>query len=122
MWHGCVWLNPTYGKMTAKWLGKLAGHGNGMALVFARTETAMFFEHIWPKASALLFLRGRLTFCYPDGTGSKAGNNSGGPSVLVAYGPACSERLKEVSDLGAYVDLTGSRSAESAVAPESVPA
>lgn len=83
-WDGCVWMNPPYGRETDRWLGRLADHGNGVALIFARTETAMFFEHVWPKASALLFLEGRLTFC--DRHGKAAAHNSGGPSVLVAYG------------------------------------
>jgi len=84
-WEGCVWLNPPYGRETDSWLARLAAHPEGgVALIFARTETAMFFEHIWPKATALLFLEGRLTFC--DRHGKPAQHNSGGPSVLVAYG------------------------------------
>src|SRR5689334_16014213 len=43
-----VWLNPPYGIETGKWLSRLAAHGNGMALVFARTETRMFFNSVWP--------------------------------------------------------------------------
>lgn len=104
-WHGTVWCNPPYGKQTALWLERLAAHGDGIALVFARTETRMFFAHVWPKATSLLFLRGRLTFCYPDGTGSKAGHNSGGPSVLIAYGRSAATRLECVKDLGALVHL-----------------
>ena len=79
--------------------------GNGLALIFARTDTAMFFRHVWPRATAVLFLRGRLTFCYPDGTGSKAGHNSGGPSCLVAYGPRSTARLASIADLGALCYL-----------------
>lgn len=76
-------MNPPYGPMTNEWLKKLSSHNNGIALIFARTETAMFFEWIWPKASALLFIEGRLFF--HDHSGQRAKNNSGGPSVLVAY-------------------------------------
>lgn len=83
-WDGRVWLNPPYGPETGKWLKKLADHDNGIALIFARTETEMFHEHVWNKASALLFLKGRLYFHYVDGSKAKA--NAGGPSVLVAYG------------------------------------
>ena len=105
LWHGMVWMNPPYGKDTGNWLGALASHGNGIALVFARTETKMFFAHVWGKASAILFLRGRLTFCHPDGTGSKAGHNSGGPSVLIAYGEEAAARLAANDKLGAFVRL-----------------
>lgn len=96
-------MNPPYGKMTGDWLKKLATHNHGIALVFARTETKMFFEHVWPCASALLFMRGRLTFCYPDGTGSEAGHNSGGPSVLIGYGQEAAKRLVKAKDLGAIL-------------------
>ncbi|WP_223160903.1 phage N-6-adenine-methyltransferase [Salinicola aestuarinus] len=41
-WRGRVWLNPPYGRETGLWLEKLAEHGDGIALVFARTETEMF--------------------------------------------------------------------------------
>lgn len=104
-WTGEVWLNPPYGKQTGKWLKRLAHHKNGMALVFARTETKMFFEEVWPWADSILFLRGRLTFSYPDGTGSPVGHNSGGPSVLIAYGPRSVSRLLKNPSLGAIVKV-----------------
>ncbi len=40
-------LNPPYGEQTERWLAKLAKHGNGIALVYARTETKMFFDSVW---------------------------------------------------------------------------
>jgi len=83
-WAGRVWMNPPYGKDTPFWMRRLAYHGNGIALIFARTETAMFFESVWPKASAIFFFEGRLNFHFPDG--SRCPSNSGAPSVLVAYG------------------------------------
>lgn len=100
-WSGRVWLNPPYGKEAATWLNKLAQHGNGIALIFARTETEMFFSHVWDKADALLFLRGRLYFHHVDGT--KAAANAGAPSVLVAYGQNNVEMLQNVSHLGRLV-------------------
>ncbi len=83
-WEGRVWLNPPYGPQTGEWLDKLAKHGDGVALIFARTETKTFFKYVWGKAHTLLFIRGRLTFYTIDGKLANA--NSGGPSVLVAYG------------------------------------
>ena len=39
--HEFVWLNPPYGPETWGWLKRLADHpGGGVALIFARTETA----------------------------------------------------------------------------------
>jgi hypothetical protein len=38
-WSGRVWLNPPYGKRTSRWLWRLTQHGDGIALVFARSGT-----------------------------------------------------------------------------------
>lgn len=83
-WHGRVWLNPPYGPQTGRWLERLAEHGDGIALTFARTETRMFHRYVFGRAAALMFLEGRLYFYRPDG--SRAAGNAGGPSVLIAYG------------------------------------
>lgn len=90
-WEGRVWMNPPYGRETGRWLGRLAEHGNGIALVMARTETEMFHRHVWPKSQAILFLKGRINFHKPDGIRST--KNCGAPSVLIAYGFACTDRL-----------------------------
>lgn len=89
-WHGRIWLNPPYGRQTGRWLARLADHGTGTALIFARTETNMFFENGWGRADAMLFLRGRLHFCRPDGM---AAGDAGAPSVMIAYGGEDAERL-----------------------------
>ena len=66
-WAGRVWLNPPYGRETFKWMERLSEHGNGIALIFARTETKGFHEQIWRKAKAVFFFEGRLKFHYVDG-------------------------------------------------------
>jgi hypothetical protein len=101
-WFGRVWLNPPYGPVLAKWLRRLADHGNGIALIFARTETKAFFDEVWDKADAILFLKGRINFYRPDGA---AGNNAGSPSVLVAYGEANVRILETCSLNGKLVYL-----------------
>lgn len=100
-WSGRVWCNPPYSVHAAAWLDKLARHGNGTALIFARTETAMFFEHVWKKATAVLFLEGRLHFHYPDGRRAEA--NAGGPSCLIAYGHSDADVLSTCGLPGAFV-------------------
>lgn len=102
-WEGFVWCNPPYGSAASAWLNRMALHNNGIALIFARTETRMFFKSVWPYASMLLFLKGRLTFYRPDGSKPREGHNSGGPSVLIAYGTRGSDTLKRNSDLGQLV-------------------
>lgn len=83
-WTGRVWCNPPYGPETGIWLQRLADHGDGIALIFARTETDMFHRFVWSRADSILFLRGRLHFY--SVRGERAPANAGAPSVLVAYG------------------------------------
>ena len=104
-WTGRVWLNPPYGPRAAPFLAKLAEHGNGVALLFARTETRMFHEYVWGHADALCFLRGRLHFHHPDGR--RAAGNAGGPSVLIAYGHENAIALRNAGLSGAIVETTG---------------
>lgn len=101
-WAGRVWLNPPYSQ-AGLWLRRLALHGRGTALVFARTETAAWFDHVWPYAAGLLFIRGRLTFHHVDGRLS--GFNAGSPSVLVAYGRGDAAVLAGRPVPGHYVPL-----------------
>lgn len=100
-WHGRVWCNPPYGREAGKWLARCAHHDNAIALIFARTETTMFVEHVWRKADALLFIHGRLHFHHVDG--SRAAANAGAPSVLVAYGRKNAEVLAMCGIKGAFV-------------------
>lgn len=102
-WSGRVWLNPPYGRETWKWLARLSEHGDGIALVFARTETRMFHEHVWPRASGVLFLAGRPHFYRP--TGERAKGNSGGPLVLIAYGDRNADCLESCPIPGAFIRL-----------------
>lgn len=102
-WEGRVFCNPPYGRETQKWLNKCAEHNNCIALVFARTETRMFFDSIWSKATAIFFIKGRLSFHSVDG---KKGGTAGAPSVLVAYGKENAEYLKNIKIAGCYVDLS----------------
>jgi len=101
-WRGRVWLNPPYGSTMGSWLQRMAEHGQGTALIFARTDTAAFHDFVWPHVDALLFLRGRLTFLLPDATAASA--NSGAPSVLLAYGANDAERLRTSGIAGHFVD------------------
>lgn len=84
LWEGRIWLNPPFGRIAINWMRKLAKHGNGIALIPARTETVMFYETVWDCADAVLFIKGRPHFHYVDGSRSAA--NSGAPICLVAYG------------------------------------
>ena len=101
-WVGRVWLNPPYGTQTATWLAKMVLHGNGIALIFARTETKMFFNYVWGEADALFFFKGRLKFYHSNGT---KGGTAGAPSVLIAYGDNNARILKNCHLKGEYIQL-----------------
>ncbi len=94
-WEGRVWCNPPFGREAVKWLRRMAEHGDGIALVPARTETAMFYECVWGVADAVLFMKGRPHFHYVDGRRAPA--NSGAPICLIAYGAM---NVKALHDAG----------------------
>jgi len=104
-WRGRVWLNPPYGgpSVIGPWMRRMAGHGYGTALIFARTETEVFQSCVWQRAAAVLFLAGRLHFHRRDG--SRAPANAGAPSCLVAYGPLDAVALRECGLPGKWVAL-----------------
>ena len=101
-WFGRVYLNPPYGRGMELWLEKLKNHGNGIALIFARTETKCFFEHIWNDADAVLFVKGRIRFYHVSGI--QAGT-PGAPSVFIAYGSKNALALKNSGIEGRYLEL-----------------
>jgi hypothetical protein len=100
-WSGMVWLKPPFDRRSVgKWIAKLAEHGNGMALVHARTE-AEWFEPIWRKAAGVLFLADRVKFCLPSGAEQPA--NSGAPVVIAAFGQEAYMRLRRCKIAGSLV-------------------
>ncbi len=94
-WIGKVWMNPPYGKEMPKWMEKFHDHANGIALVFARTDTKWFHQYC-ATADAILFLNGRIKFI--DGLGKKSGMPGCG-SMLVAYG---SDNVKALQNMCKY--------------------
>lgn len=101
-WKGRVYLNPPYGRGMELWLEKLKFHGNGIALIFARTETKCFFEHIWHDADAILFVKGRIKFYHVSGV---QGGTPGAPSVFIAYGKENAIALQNSGIEGRFLSL-----------------
>lgn len=92
-WFGMVWFNPPYNRWEiGRWIAKLAAHGQGIALVYARTDTAWFQDY---PPDGLLLLRGRVRFVERRGSRTVSGAS---PSMLMAYGDEATEAL-EVSTL-----------------------
>lgn len=102
-WKGRVWLNPPYSMPYLElFVKKLSEHGDGIALIFSRCELQMFYKYIFPKATAIKFLRRRIKFYRPDGTiGASPRNNC----MLVAFGEY-NARCLELNTLeGKYIHL-----------------
>lgn len=97
-WTGNCWVNPPYGRDIWKWLKKLNDHGQGIALVFSRTETD-WFQNYALNAHALLFVRHRIKFIHGK---NRNGGTPGTGSVLLAWGAANVEALR-FSNLGAFI-------------------
>ncbi len=101
-WKGRVWLNPPYDRyFIEQWLMKMADHSNGLALIFARTETEPFQNWVFPYAESILFIKGRLHF--HDANGIRAKANSGAPSVLISYSEYDSLMIEQSGIKGKHV-------------------
>lgn len=101
-WFGRVYLNPPYGKGMELWIEKLKNHGNGICLIFARTETKCFFSHIWNDADAVLFVKGRIKFYNLNG---EQVGTPGAPSIFIAYGKENATALEESKIEGKFIRL-----------------
>lgn len=102
-WFGRVWLNPPYSQPLIKqFVAKLAEHGNGIALLFNNCDNVMFFDTIFPEATAIKFLRKRIRFIRPDGS---QGDRPSRGSVLVAFGEENAISLKESPFEGTFIWL-----------------
>lgn len=104
-WAGRVWLNPPYGKDTRKWMDKMALHGNGIALVFSRTDAA-WFQDAMRACTAMLLIAGRISFI-PGVENAHKKSRCGAGSALFAWGGDCANALKNISDRGVYIQMTG---------------
>jgi hypothetical protein len=108
-WKGRVFMNPPYdrGHSLEKFIDKLIKHGNGIALLFCRVDTAIWQDKILPNANSILFLRGRVSFLQDDGTSK---GPAGAPSALVSFGEENDAYLfnkwaKSEGKIGFYVKL-----------------
>lgn len=102
-WEGRVFLNPPYrSPVIGQFMKKMAVHGNGIALVFNRMDTALWHDVIFPSATAMLILRGRLRFIDEKGN---EGDSAGCGSVLIAYGEDNAVRLLASGLDGKYIRL-----------------
>lgn len=120
-WRGLVFNNPPYGgpNIVGPWMRRTVEHGEAIALIFARTETELFFETVWRAADCARFIEGRLHFHVSVDTefkrtgqspilvkaGGRAPANAGAPSVLVGYGKRATDILRTCEVPGQFVML-----------------
>jgi hypothetical protein len=98
-WWGNVWCNPPYGPRAKFWIRRSAEHGQGIAFIFARTDTYLWQDDIFPTADGYLFMKGRVSFYMPNGQLHPQGN-AGAPSALIAWGNDNRNKLIELVDSG----------------------
>jgi len=99
-WFGTVWLNPPYGREIKSWLDKLAEHGDGVALVFSRTET-VWAQTCLTKATSVNFIKGRISFIKADGS---KGDTAANGSMLIAFGDKADRAIRNISGLYAKME------------------
>jgi hypothetical protein len=112
-WRGFVWMNPPFGHQSTKraWLQKFFEHGDGIALLPDRTS-APWWQEFAPRASAIMFVDGKIKFERPDGS---IGGSPGTGTTLFAAGPRAAAVLRSATSLGScFAPLTAAdRAAQS---------
>ena len=101
-WQGNVWLNPPYGNETSKWLQRMHEHRQGVALVFARTDSRWFHDYA-VKADAILYLKGRVRFVNAEGDPGKSSPGCG--SVLIGWGKTSVSAMQTVASKLGHLEL-----------------
>lgn len=100
-WSGKVFLNPPYGRDTVRWMDRMCAHGDGIALVFSRTD-AGWFQRALASADAVLFVRGRISFVAGiENSHKKAGAGAG--TAMFAWSRECVQALERLSDRGVLI-------------------
>jgi hypothetical protein len=101
-WSGIVFMNPPFGGRNGQvpWLQKFVNHGDGIALVAARTSAGWFHDYA-PRMHCMLFPNGKTKFIRPDGS---IGGSPGTGVVLFGLGQTSCDAL-EKSDLGLFVRI-----------------
>ena len=80
-WFGRVWMNPPYSENKA-WVDKFVDHRNGVALMFARTDTR-WCQKLLAECDNVYFIKSRIYFLK---SGIKQKWTGGAPSALFYFG------------------------------------
>jgi phage N-6-adenine-methyltransferase len=103
-WGGSrIWLNPPYSRpLIERFVKKMVDNNNGIALLFNRCDSQMFQDLIFPAATAVMFLKGRIKFFRPDGN---PGGSPGCGSILIAFGDENAKALELSNIPGTFIYL-----------------
>ena len=108
LWFGRVWLNPPYGKNTGLWMNRMAQHGNGIALVFSRTD-ARWCQEAMRAATSMLFMAGRIEHV-PGHENKHKKSRCGAGSVLFAFGDECANALRNLGNRVVLIEANSKNS------------
>jgi phage N-6-adenine-methyltransferase len=95
-WKGYCWMNPPYGREQIRWINKaydetIKNYSTVVCLIPARPDTKVWHETIFPNATAICFIKGRLKF-----SGCK--DSAPFPSAIVVFGDCLSDEQKDCLD------------------------
>lgn len=94
IWKGEVFLNPPYSKIEI-WMERMSCHANGVALVFARTDTR-WFQSSMQNATGINLIFGRICFLTDA---NETVNRPEAPSCLIAWGEKSFQRIKNIEGI-----------------------
>ena len=88
-WRGYCWMNPPYGREQINWIKKakeesIKNNSTIVCLIPARPDTKVWHEIIFPNASAICFIKGRLKF-------SNSKDSAPFPSSIIVFGNELTE-------------------------------
>ena len=95
-----IWLNPPFSN-ARPWIDRLAEHGNGIALVFCRSD-AVWFHRAVQSAGGMFMMKGRVQFTRPDGSGSRCPLGC----VLLPFGANNRAAIRKAKLQGVWCDAT----------------
>ena len=87
-----IFINPPYDYISLREFTKKAiKYKNCIELIYARTDTELFQNYIFPNAYSILFIKGRIKFLNEDGMEGKTASNA--PSCLIAFNENMHKKL-----------------------------
>lgn len=102
-WDNTCWMNPPYGREQIKWIEKayresLKTGTTVVCLIPARPDTKVWQNIIFPNASNICFLKGRLKF-------GNSKDSAPFPSALIVFGDINQQQLEVLNQLGYSVNV-----------------